>query len=157
MIEVLGAFIAVFWFSVLLETPPKYLIYAGCVGAIGWVAYLAAQGRGAGPVGATFVSALTIALLSHTFARILKAPVTLFLIAGILPTVPGAGMYRIVYYMIAGDRSMSSYYLSETLEIAGGIALAIFIMDTCFRVLQKGDWKQNSLIYAIKKKEENEL
>ena len=37
---------------------------------------------------ACFLSALVISLLAHIFARIFKAPVTVFLIAGILPTVP---------------------------------------------------------------------
>ena len=75
-----------------------------------------------------------ISLLAHIFARIFKAPVTVFLIAGILPTVPGAGMYRAVYYIIADDRARSSYYLIQTLEIAGVIALAIFIVDAVFRI-----------------------
>ena len=82
----------------------------------------------------TWSSLLAIALMSHTFARIFKAPVTIFLIAGILPTVPGAGMYRIVYYLIANDNARSNYYLIQTLEVAGVIALAIFITDTLFKV-----------------------
>lgn len=130
----------------------KYLGCAGIVGAVGWLAYLLSEHAGADTVLATFISAMTITLISHTFARIFKAPVTVFLIAGILPTVPGAGMYRIVYYIIQGDRAMSSYYLTNTLELAGVIAIAIFIMDTLFRLFQKG-WKQNSLKYSIKMNE----
>ena len=85
-------------------------------------------------VAASFLSALVISLLAHTFARIFKAPVTVFLIPGILPTVPGAGMYRTVYYIITDNRAQSSYYLMQTLEIAGVIALAIFIVDSLFRI-----------------------
>ena len=140
IVRVLGAFIAIFTFAVLQETPKKYLGCAGIVGAVGWLAYLLSEHAGADTVLATFISAMTITLISHTFARIFKAPVTVFLIAGILPTVPGAGMYRIVYYIIQGDRAMSSYYLTNTLELAGVIAIAIFIMDTLFRLFQKG-WK----------------
>ena len=152
IVRVLGAFIAIFTFAVLQETPKKYLGCAGIVGAVGWLAYLLSEHAGADTVLATFISAMTITLISHTFARIFKAPVTVFLIAGILPTVPGAGMYRIVYYIIQGDRAMSSYYLTNTLELAGVIAIAIFIMDTLFRLFQKG-WKQNSLKYSIKMNE----
>ena len=90
--------------------------------------------KGLDTVPACFLSALVISLLAHIFARIFKAPVTVFLIAGILPTVPGAGMYRAVYYIIADDRARSSYYLIQTLEIAGVIALAIFIVDAVFRI-----------------------
>ena len=128
-----GCFIAVTGFAVLVETPKKYILQAGVAGAGGgWVYFFSIQ-RGMDVVAASFLSALVISLLAHTFARIFKAPVTVFLIAGILPTVPGAGMYRIVYYIIENDREMCSYYLIQTLEIAGMIALAIFIMDTVFR------------------------
>lgn len=149
-VKIFGTFLAVLTFAILIETPKKELIYAGIVGAAGGASYLISEQFGMGTVMASFVSALSIALVSHIFARVFKKPVTLFLIAGILPTVPGAGMYRIVYYIIAGDRAMSSYYLVQTAEVAGAIALAIFIMDTLFRLFLKG-WKQNSLQYVRKK------
>ena len=110
IVRVLGAFIAIFTFAVLQETPKKYLGCAGIVGAVGWLAYLLSEHAGADTVLATFISAMTITLISHTFARIFKAPVTVFLIAGILPTVPGAGMYRIVYY---SGRSCDVQLLSD--------------------------------------------
>ena len=54
-------------------------------------------------------------------------------------------MYYTVHYIIEGDSAMTAYYLTQTLEIAGVIALAIVIADTVFGLLKKGDWKQNSL------------
>ena len=95
-------------------------------GAIGGGVYLLCTHRGVDVVPASFFSALAIAFMAHLFARIFKAPVTVFLIAGILPTVPGAGMYRIAYSIVANDRAGCAYYLLQTLEIAGMIALAIF-------------------------------
>lgn len=149
IIKVIGAFLAIGSFAIMLETPKKYLGYAGIVGAVGWFVYLLAEAGGANTVLATFLSAAVIAFVSHVFARIFKTPVTVFLIAGILPTVPGAGMYRIVYYLIQKDSAMSSYYFTTTLEIAGVIAIAIFMVDAVFRMFQK-DWKQNSLRYREK-------
>lgn len=138
MFGVVGAFAAVAAFAVLLETPRKYLPHAGIGGAIGAFVYLLCVQQGFHVVAASFLSALAISFTSHAFARAFKAPVTIFLIAGILPTVPGAGMYKTVYYMIAGDGASSSYYLLQTLETAGVIALAIFIMDTLFKIPVKG-------------------
>ena len=129
-----GCFLAVSAFAVLVETPRKYILQAGFAGACGGWVYFFSMQRGVDTVPACFLSALVISLMAHLFARIFKAPVTVFLIAGILPTVPGAGMYRAVYYMIADDRAQSSFYLMQTLEIAGVIALAIFIMDALFRL-----------------------
>ncbi len=134
LLGTLGCFAAITAFALLLETPKKYLLHAGIIGAIGGGVYLYCVQQGMSPVPASFLSALAIAFASHTFARIFKAPVTVFLIAGILPTVPGAGMYRTVYYIIANDREKSAYYLLQTLEIAGMIALAIFIVDAVFKI-----------------------
>jgi len=84
-----------------------------------------------------FFATLAVALMSHSYARILKTPVTLFLITGILPLVPGVGMYQTVYYLITNDEKLSRYYFNQTMQIAGMIALAIFIVDTIFRIFQK--------------------
>lgn len=83
------------------------------------------------------MSAFSVSLVSQILARVVKTPVTIFLIAGIFPTVPGAGMYRIVHYVIAGDNSMASYYFFETLKVAGVIALGIFFADAIFRIFTK--------------------
>lgn len=147
-VRVFGAFLAVYSFAYLIETPKKYVLRAGLVGALGCLVYTIGINTGLGEVLSSFLSALSVAFLSHTFARIFKAPVTLFLIAGILPTVPGTGMYQTVHYIIEGNQKMTAYYLTQTLEIAGVIALAIFVMDTVFGLLKKGGWKQNSLKYV---------
>lgn len=134
ILKAVGAFVAIFAFAVLLETPKKYLWCAGVVGAVGWLSYLFSGVLGASELMAIFVSAITISLVSHIFARIFKVPVTVYLIPGILPTVPGAGMYRIVYYILEGDKAMTSHYLLATLETAGAIAIAIFLVDSIFRL-----------------------
>ena len=134
---IIGSFVAILCFALLLECPRRYLPLAGIVGAAGGGVYLFCVRCGLGTVFSSFLSSLIIAFMSHMFARIFKAPVTVFLIPGILPTVPGAGMYRTVYYILEGKRSMSAYYLTQTLEIAGMIALAIFIADTFFKLITK--------------------
>ena len=133
IVQVISAFFAILAFSVVNNVPKKFLLYCGLEGSVGWFVYLIflpAQGA----VMANFFGSLALAIMAHVFARVFKAPVTVFLIAGILPTVPGAGMYRIAYSIVANDRAGCAYYLLQTLEIAGMIALAIFIVDAIFRV-----------------------
>ena len=156
MIQVSGAFLAIYGFAVLLDTPKKYLFHAGGVGAAGGLVYLICIQNGLGVVFSSFISALVVAVISHIFARIFKTPVTLFLIAGFLPTVPGAGMYRIVHYILEGNEKMTGYYLIQTLQIAGVFALAIFIIDTVFYSFQTGEWKQNSMKYIRKEEGSND-
>ena len=138
MIGVAGCFFSVAAFAILLETPPNYLIHAGAVGAVGGFVYLIGTKYGLGVVPILFFYRRCRSLfLAHLFARISKEPVTVFLTAGILPTVPGAGMYRTAYYLIQNNSERSGYYLMQTLEIAGVIALAIFIVDTLFKIAGK--------------------
>lgn len=150
IIRVFGAFLSIFSFAVLLQVPRRFVLQAGIVGAIGGFVYLVAMQFGQGDVMASFYSAVAAAIVSHIFARVYKTPVTLFLIAGVLPTVPGNGMYQIVHYLIDGNESMSAFYMIQTLEIAGVISLAIFVVDTCFQAFQKSGWKQNSMRYVRK-------
>ena len=146
IIKVIGAFIAIYAFAIVLETPKKYLWCAGVVSAVGWFVYLLSQQMGMDDVMATFLSASAISIVSHIFARVFRAPVTVFLVAGILPTVPGAGMYRIASSFIAGDSAMTAQHLITTLELAGVIAIGIFLVDAVFRLFQRG-WRQNSMRY----------
>ena len=100
IIQVFSAFWAIAMFSILTETPKRFLPYAAFSGGFAWWAYLVINNLTHSTLQATFFSILAMAFLSHILARIKKAPVTVFLIAGILPTVPGAGIYRTVYYLI---------------------------------------------------------
>lgn len=135
--QVLGAFFAVIMVAVTFGVPRKFLGYSGLVGAIGWLVYLLFKDGGYTNATGAFFATLVVALISHSFARIMKTPVTLFLIAGILPLVPGVGMYQIAYNLITNNNSLVLYYFSETMKMAGMIAMAIFIMDTVFRIFQK--------------------
>ena len=103
IIRVFGAFLSIYSFAVLLQVPRRFVLQAGIVGAIGGFVYLLAIHFGRGDVMASLYSAVAAAVVSHIFARVYKTPVTLFLIAGVLPTVPGNGMYQTVHYLIDGN------------------------------------------------------
>ena len=135
--QTIAAFIAIVGFGLLLEVPQKHIIHAGIAGAVCWLSYLTVLEMGYSLIAAAFWSSIFVALLSHSFARMFKAPVTVFLLSGILPTVPGASIYRSVYYLIQGASSLSNVYFMETLQISGAMAMAIFIVDSIFRLMQK--------------------
>ena len=137
VIQTVGAFLAVISFALILELPKKYLILSGTIGAVGWLVYLLVQAAAGSVIAAAFLSTLLVALFSHISARVCKAPVTVFLVAGILPSVPGASIYRSVSYVISNNPVLSSHYLVETLQVSGAIAMAIFIMDSLFRLGKK--------------------
>lgn len=136
-LQVVSAFFGVVSLAVLFHVPRKYLMFAGLTGAGGWLVELLMMNQTENAVPPAFLSAFFAALLSQILARIFKAPVTVYLIPGILPLVPGVGMYRMVYYLLQGNRAYASYYFSYTLQVAGVIALAIFVADSFFRALYR--------------------
>jgi uncharacterized membrane protein YjjB (DUF3815 family) len=102
-------------------------------GSFGWFIYLIMMEFYDDKVLANFIATLIVALTSHILARIYKTPVTMFLIPGVIPLVPGAGMYQIVQSMVDNSVDRTAYYFFETMQMAGAIALGIFIIDTFFR------------------------
>lgn len=132
----IGALIAVIACAVILEAPKKFLLYAGIIGASGWCMYLLTV-NSFGMVKATFISGLIIAFLAHIFSKLIKAPVTIFLIPGFFPLVPGVGMYRTVYYFLKGQKSLFEYNLTTTFEVAGMIAFSIFIIDSMSKIIKR--------------------
>lgn len=122
--------LAVISFGVVLRVPKRFLIWAGIDGAIGGCVYLLVEKGMDSVLLATFIGALVISFIAHVFARIFKTPVTIFLIPANMTIVPGAGMYRIVYYVLNSDSYMSSYYFQQTFLAAGAIVGAIFIVNT---------------------------
>ncbi|MBR6642251.1 MAG: threonine/serine exporter family protein [Lachnospiraceae bacterium] len=135
VLQVVSAFVGVVAVAVLFQVPKKYLALAGVTGAAGWFLELVMEEVTQKAVLSYFFAAFLVAVLSQIFARVSKAPVTLYLVTGILPLVPGVGMYRTVYYLLQSNQEQMSYYFSYTLQIAGMIALAIFVVDSCFKRL----------------------
>ena len=136
LLQVIGAFFSVVTFSFLLRVPRKYIFWAGFTGAVSWWLYLVLLEFQVSLAVATFLSGCLISLCGQFFARILKTPVTIFVIPGILPLVPGAGMFRIARSVIRSD-GMTSYYITQTLIVAGMIALSIMVVDSIFRLFLK--------------------
>ena len=134
-VRIAGAFLSSLCFSVVFRVQKQYLCYCGLAGAIGWGVYLLSENFGTGTVFANFLASLGAAVASQAFARLFKAPATVFYIPGILPMVPGASIYRAAFYLIRREQSLSNFYLVETLQIAGVIAIGIFLVDGIFRLL----------------------
>ncbi|ALV22616.1 MULTISPECIES: threonine/serine exporter family protein [Carnobacterium] len=134
--QIIGAFLAVAAASIILESPKKHIFATAFVGALGWGVYLLCL-ETLGAVSATYISGLVISTQSHIFSRIFKVPVTIFFLPGFFPLFPGSGMYLAVYEFIKGHTALAQGHLQSTIQIAGMIALAIFTIDTVFKVMKR--------------------
>lgn len=90
-------FIAAFFytsgFCILFTVPKKRIWAASLTGALGWIAYKVLVMNGDSKILACFIGSCVVAVISEIFSRAGKEATTLFIIPGILPLVPGSGMY----------------------------------------------------------------
>ncbi len=127
-LEFLYAFLTTVTFSVMFNTPKKELFYCGLAGAIGWFFYALCLKTGLSSALSNFVGSFFIAYFSRLFAITRKKPISVFLISGIIPLVPGAGIYNTVFHIIISDNKMAGFYGLETLKIACSIAFGIIVI-----------------------------
>ena len=136
LLEMVVAFVAVFFIAVTLEAPKRTLRYGAMAGGLGWGVYLVGL-LFMDIVAATCMASLFIAWIAHLFARYLKTPVTIYFIPAFITLVPGAGVYQSVYSFINKEYALAQQHLVLTLQISGAIALAIFIVDSLFGLVAR--------------------
>lgn len=127
IIHLLSAFIATIGFSILFNVQKKHIIICGLVGAIGWIIYILGVRMAYSDILSTFVAALVVAQSSYFLAKQRKAPVTVFLIAGIIPLVPGVGLYRTMYSLLFAEYTKALEYALVTFQMSAVIAAAIIL------------------------------
>ena len=94
-------------FAILFACPRRTLPYCGLVGAVGWLVYEIAELFGMEAFAASLLAVIPLTLLARILAITLRTPVTVFLLTGIFPLVPGAGIYYSAYYFIQGDNALA--------------------------------------------------
>ena len=80
------------------------------------------------------------ALALSSTRKIMKAPAIIFLVAGILPMVPGVGIYRGVHSLLFNTGDASAILLAA-FTTTGVIALAIFVMETVLDIERRIRWR----------------
>ena len=102
-------------------------------GGLGWFVYILSLPLNSA-VMQSFFAAITVALFSEFMARMLKTPSTVFLVIGVLPMVPGGGIYYTMEYGVQGNTQMFIEKGIETIAIAGAIAVGVSMASAIFRL-----------------------
>ena len=123
-IRLLAAFASSTCFAYLFGAPKKELLFAGGAGLIGWIVLEAS--------GAIFFAATAVSILSIICSKKRKAISSIYLIAGIIPYVPGAGIYRTMLNLVLGypQNALSEGILA--FGAAGSIALGIMVIYSIY-------------------------
>ncbi|MBQ1905853.1 MAG: threonine/serine exporter family protein [Bacteroidales bacterium] len=137
-IQLAASFIGTASFAVLFGVPRKFYLQCGVVGMAGWLTYLVfTRYLGLGPAGGTFFAATLVALLSLAAAHRFKCPSTVFLICGIFPLIPGAGVFWSSYFVVSTqmDSALAAGFTAVkiTLAIVLGIVLSANLLTRKLR------------------------
>ncbi|MBQ0167191.1 MAG: threonine/serine exporter family protein [Treponema sp.] len=121
-----------------LNTKPFDSIWGAVTGAAGWLAFRLTGGTGAGGSAVSYLAgALAVAAFSEVMRLIRHTPATVFLIPGLLPLVPGGGMFKTMRAAVQGLSSEALSLLYTTLLAAGAIALGIALVSGVVKLFRR--------------------
>lgn len=126
--HVMCPFIGTIGYAVLFNIPKKFYLCCGFTGAAGWLIYHAVVSMNASAVTASFFGTLAVVLTSRVLSVRKKCPIIIFLVSGILPLVPGAGIYYTVYYMVTNQLAEAVLRGMESVKTAFAIVLGIVLV-----------------------------
>ena len=115
-------------FAILFACPRRSLPTCALVGAMGWFVYELCVMLGLDTAAASLLAVIPLTILTRVFAILQKTPVTVFLLSGIFPLVPGAGIYYTAYYFIQGDNALALSNGISTFKVAVALAVGISLV-----------------------------
>ncbi len=129
-IQIIASFIGTAAFAVLFGVPRKYYVLCGVSGVLGWILYMIlARYAGFTPPAATVFATMLVVLSARYFSVLDKCPAIVFLLCGIFPLVPGAGVFWTSYYVVSDQLrlALGSGFMAVKVTIA--IVLGIILIS----------------------------
>lgn len=127
-------FVSTVGFAILFHVPKRNIIMSSLVGGIGWVVFAYCRNDYGSALLGCFLGACMVGLLADIFSRVYKETATVYIIPGIIPLVPGAGMYYTTLYLINGELERAATTGTETLLMAGSISVGLLVVGSFFRM-----------------------
>lgn len=131
-------------FGAMFGVEREYYSYCGLIGGAGWAVYVILWERMqfASEAVTVFLATVLVIFLSRLCAVKKRCPVTIFLISGILPLVPGAGIYWTAYYLVTDQLAEASQRgflaVKAAIAIVLGIVFVFEIPQSFFRRAVRG-------------------
>ncbi|MEK3988682.1 MULTISPECIES: threonine/serine exporter family protein [Robertmurraya] len=135
--HLLFSFLAAAAFGIIFNAPKTSLIQSGFVGMLGWIIYILFTMNGADAVNATLVASFVIAVASQVFAKLYRTPIIIFIVAGIIPLVPGGMAYDAMRNFVENDYNIALALAAKAFLISGAIAMGIVFSEVINQLIRK--------------------
>lgn len=144
MIKIIAGTISTFGFAILFKLKPKLWLFATIDGFAACVFYFLFSEIFDGAFIPNAIAAFIAALLSEVFARICKAPTTVFLLPGCIALVPGGTLYYTMNNLLSQNYEAATGYFLTTLTVGIGIgggviaaSLLRYFIEKIINILKK--------------------
>ena len=137
LIQLITALTGSFGFAMLFNVRRSKLIPAALGGGLAWGIYLLVNLFTDVDVLCYFIAAVILTFYAEIFARIKKAPTTIFLVSGAIPLFPGGFLYQTMRYAVMGEWKKFFHEGLNTLLIALAIAVGMLVTMTVFSVRKR--------------------
>lgn len=142
MIQLIAAMLGSLGFSAIFNVRGEKLIFATLGGFLAWGVYLGLAHIDNNPYFCGFVATVLLTFYAETMAMVHKTPVTVFLVSGAIPMVPGAGLYRAMSRLVERDWTAFSKEISYTLLFAASMAAGITFTTIIYRMVRRWTSRQ---------------
>lgn len=135
MIKVMSALLATIFIAILFQVPKRNVVLTALGGGLGCLVNELCLLAGLSDFFSIFLASLTLAMYSEIMARVRKTTVPTFLISGLFPLVPGAGMYYTMLAIVHHELDNALSTGINTLSTAALMALGILFVSTLSRLI----------------------
>lgn len=133
-IQNIATFIACAGFAIIFNIHGFGIAICAFGGTITWIVFCVARHINLDIYASYFLAAIFAAVYAEIMARIRKYPAISYLVVGIFPLIPGAGIYYATSFLLQGDREAFVQKALDTIGIAGIIAVGILMVSTLVRL-----------------------
>lgn len=146
-IQLMAALLGSLGFAALFNIRGKKLIFATIGGFLIMGNYLAAACINANPYFCGFISTVLTTLYAEVMARMVKTPVTVFLVSATIPLIPGAALYRAMNCLMHRNYAGFSKEGTYTLLFAASMSAGITFTTVVFRMIWRQLYSSRSIRY----------
>ncbi len=127
IIKIVAGVISTLGFAIIFRLKPSRWAFATLDGFVACVSYFAFTELIGGDFWPNALAAFLTAFVAEIFARICKAPATIFLLPGCIALVPGGTLYYTMNNLLSQNYVEAGKYLLITVEVGVAIGAGIII------------------------------
>jgi uncharacterized membrane protein YjjB (DUF3815 family) len=133
LIKMFLAFATSLFTGITLQTPRSAWLTVGLTGMAGWAVNEAVSNKSIPELVATVAGAITVGTMAEIMARIQKHPVTVYIVSGIIPLVPGTTAYNAMLAFLEKEFNLGLFLSFKAFLLASYLAAGLAIVPIIVR------------------------